>query len=115
MSIISEESSLTPEQRQLPAETNPLYALMEDLADQGYFDFKEVQDHGLCAICQFMFTYGLVTGLDNDSYRGRYCFHTEDEAIEALRAWDGIGDPSGNWIVYKGKGGQRSNPNHAHQ
>lgn len=32
-------------------------------------------------------------------------------AVAALNEWDGNGDPSGDWIKYKGIGGERSNNN----
>ncbi len=50
---------------------------------------------------QMMYTAGLFYGIDQCSHAGRYCYHTWLEAAEALRNWDGQGDPPGNWIKEK--------------
>ena len=76
--------------------------------DQGYFDLREVPNYGLCGLHRFAFTVGLVVGIDEHSYVGRYCYQSLMDARVALAVWDGVDDPSGEWIKYKGAGGERS-------
>jgi len=75
-------------------------------------DFKEIPEVGLCAVHKYMFTYGIVSGLDKISYKGRWCFKTKEEAQTALKYWDGTGDPLGLWVKYKGEEGEYGNIRH---
>ena len=84
--------------------------LIEYLKKEDYTHFKVINGQ-LCALRRFMFTTGLVVGLDRIGYDGRYCYESHADAISALKDWHGVGDPSGGWIKYKGVGGDRSNPN----
>lgn len=74
----------------------------------GYAEVQEIEGHGICGINRFIYTTGLVMRLDSVGYTGRYCYHTYAEARAAINMWDGRGDPPGEWIKYKGKGGERS-------
>lgn len=85
---------------------------LDTLRAEGYYNIKQVPDKGICALFRFAFTTGLVIGIDNIGYYGRYCYSNRQDAIDALKNWDGQGDPQGNWIKYKGEGGERSNPNY---
>lgn len=87
--------------------------LLSFLEADGYKEIREVPGHGLCALYNFMFTLGLVVGLDSAGYKFRYCYPYERafEAFVALKLWDGTGHPSGNWIKRKGEGGDFLNPN----
>lgn len=87
--------------------------LIASLEKEGYREIREVPGRGLCGLFNFMFTLGLVVGLDSVGYKFRYCYPHEKafEAIVALKLWDGIGDPSGSWIKRKGDGGDFLNPN----
>lgn len=78
------------------------------LEDAGYKHLREIDDK-IYGTNRFLFTHGLMVGLDGWGYEGRYCYSSEVEALHALDKWDGKGDPSGNWIKYKGKNGERSN------
>jgi hypothetical protein len=69
----------------------------------GYAFAKEIPGHGMCGILRMIFTTGLFHGLDEIGHQGRWCYHTQAEAIQALVRWDGSGDPPGDWIKYKGK------------
>lgn len=82
--------------------------LIKFLESNGYFNLKEIPGCGLCGLMRFAYTTGLVIGLAEYDYYGRYCFHSLSEAKSALEKWDGEGDPSGEWIKYKGTGGERS-------
>jgi hypothetical protein len=84
----------------------------EDLEKEGYYNLREIEGRGFCGLMKFIFTTGLVIGMNEIGYYGRYCYSSESEALEALTQWDGENDPPGNWIKYKGFGGDRSNPNY---
>ncbi len=84
--------------------------LKEHLEKEGYKCLTE-NSRGLCGTFRFMFTVAIVIGIDSEGYKGRYCYGSEIEAFHALLTWDGISDPPGNWIKYKGEGGERTNDN----
>lgn len=83
--------------------------LKEFLEKEGYKELREIPGRGVCGVFRFMFTVGVVLGIDSQGYKGRYCYGSEVQAMYAINTWDGIGDPPGNWIKYKGEGGERSN------
>lgn len=70
-----------------------------------------------CAVQKFMFTCGIVIGINEFGYRCRWCYGFAGDAMIAHLTWDGTGDdPSGPWIKQKGinsegKPVDRSNPN----
>lgn len=84
--------------------------LIEYLKSEGYLYIRELPTGKLAAIQQFVFTYGLIVGLDICGYEYRYCYENEKDAKLALETWDGTGDPSGPWIKLKGKGEERLGP-----
>lgn len=81
----------------------------KQLEKEGYFNIKKIYKIGTCGLFKFAFTTGLVVGIDLLGYNGRYCYDNLADAVEGLENWDGVGDPEGNWIKYKGKGGERMN------
>lgn len=81
----------------------------KQLESEGYTDLVEIPNNGICGLFNFIFTTGLVIGIDKDSYLGRYCYSHPIHALKALNRWDGKNDPSDDWIKYKGVGGERSN------
>ena len=85
--------------------------LLEFLEAEGvYFGIKEIPGRGFCAVHNYLFTTGLLYGLDFQGLEGRYCYKNPVEAVVALHLWDGQGDPPGNWIKHKGRAGEWSNP-----
>lgn len=81
------------------------------LEREGYTSLKEVKGRGMCGIFRYLYTTGLVYGLDEEGYKGRYCYSESSEAKEALESWSGEGDPTDeNWIKHKGQVGEYSNP-----
>jgi len=83
--------------------------LRKQLENENYTNLKEIPGRGVCGLWKFLFTTGLCFGLDQYGYVGRYCYETTQEAEIALKYWDGVGDPPGFWLKYKGEGGDRSN------
>jgi hypothetical protein len=83
--------------------------LIEYLKTQGYYQFKKVPKKGICGLQNFVFTTGIIIGLTPVGYYGRYCYSNRHEASDELTNWDGEGDPKGNWLKYKGEGGEREN------
>lgn len=82
--------------------------LLTSLTSDGYTNLQEIEGRGIVGIQRFIYTTAIVYGLNEDSYEGRWCYHTQWDAVAALKEWNGVGDPSGEWIKYKGKGGERS-------
>lgn len=86
-----------------------------ELEKDGFFGLKVIEGRGICGLMKFIFTVGLVEGIATngfDFYDGRYCYAHKHaiEAVMALAVWDGKEDPEGNWIKYKGRRGEYSNP-----
>lgn len=84
------------------------------LEANGYREVRYIPGQGVCALQSFIYTVGLVTGLDEVGYEGRYCYPVEQsiDAVLAINSWDGKDEPSGNWIKYKGKRREYGNPNY---
>lgn len=80
------------------------------LAALGYTHLCLKPGAGVCGVMPFLFTGGLVVGMAERSYKGRYCFETLSEAAAALKSWDGVGDPPGNWIKFKSQTEDRLGP-----
>jgi hypothetical protein len=88
--------------------------LLESLKLEGYTDLQE-RDGILMGIYRFMFTWGLMVGLNEDGYDRRYCYKTKVEVLKALEEWCPLQEPhpSGNWIKCKGYNcGDFMNPNY---
>jgi hypothetical protein len=86
--------------------------LISYLESEGYHQIKEIKGRGLCGLREFVFTIGVVEGLTEDSYEGRWCYPKENgaEAYLAMSIWDGESDPPGNWVKYKGRRGEYTHP-----
>lgn len=76
----------------------------------GYLNPRRLPTGEWAAISIFMFTAGILVGIDEVGYRTRFCYHRLADAQKALAEWDGTGDPPGPWIKEKGRAGERSNP-----
>ncbi len=86
--------------------------LKEFLESKSYFSICEKPCKGICALERMAFTTGLWIGLTKSFRHGRYCYENLSDAKSAINSWDGSGDPPGNWIKYKGIGGERMNINY---
>jgi len=82
----------------------------EVIESLGYFSPKLLSTGEWAALGKFIFTTGLLVGIDEVGYRTRFCYKYSTDALIALNAWDGVGDPPGNWIKEKGSI-ERNNPN----
>jgi hypothetical protein len=93
--------------------------LINQLKTEGYYDIRYIEGRGLCGLREFLFTFGLCYGLEENSYAGRYCYPKDSSSlfgsafvcVVALQTWDGKGDPVGNWVKHTGSEGEWSNPN----
>lgn len=70
-----------------------------------FLETRDVPGRGLCGVQRFAFTCALCANMRFDGlfydYAARYCYPTAADALRDLRAWDGHGDPPGEWIVEK--------------
>lgn len=69
-----------------------------------YYGVRLLPSGEWAAIHNFLFTTGLMVGLDRTGYRTRFCYESVPEALVALEAWDGQGWPPGYWIKQKPEG-----------
>ncbi|BDE73483.1 MAG TPA: hypothetical protein PK306_02855 [Aquabacterium sp.] len=88
---------------------SPTQELLSFLQEQGYRELRLIGDV-LCGLHRYNFTTGLAVGLTFECYERRYCFEHSEDALRALRDWDGQGHPSGPWIKCKGAGVDLLNP-----
>jgi hypothetical protein len=65
-------------------------ALIDQMREMGYGKLREIPNRGLCGVFRFLFTVGVVYGIDEVGYKGRYCFDTALNAGLFLEDWDGI-------------------------
>ena len=83
-------------------------------AEYGFVELKQLANGEIAGLSRFIFTTGLVVGIDDDfgaiKYRSRFCYEHAGAAREALQLWDGSGDPTGPWIKEKGSRVERLNP-----
>ena len=79
---------------------SPTQELLSFLQEQGYRELRLIGDV-LCGLHRYNFTTGLAVGLTFECYERRYCFEHSEDALRALRDWDGQGHPSGPWIKCK--------------
>jgi len=86
--------------RAIPFIDSPLHSL---LIANGYYGLRELSNGKIIGLSDFIFTIGLCYGLDESGYKGRYCYPRESraDAYLAVREWNGIGTPSGNWVAHK--------------
>ena len=82
----------------------------EDLELLGYDQVRQLPSGQWAGLRKMFFTTGLFVGLDELGYSHRYCYQHFGDAAEALKHWDGNGDPPGMWIVRKGRDGDRQGP-----
>jgi hypothetical protein len=82
---------------------------VNELEFPDYAHLREVPGRGLCGLHRFIFTTGLVVGITREGYIGRYCYSSWQDAHSALKKWDGVNDPDGDWIKYKGLDFEYSN------
>lgn len=80
------------------------------MRQNGYSYVHKLQNGEWLGVAQFIYTCGLCVGLTEYSYRGRYCYANVRDALFDASTWDGVGDPPGPWIKYKGEDGERMNP-----
>jgi len=77
--------------------------VQEALSIEGYTHMRKLPSGEWAGLFKFLFTIGLVVGIDMTGYRIRYCFADEKSALQSLENYDGYGDPTGPWIKAKGR------------
>lgn len=82
----------------------------ERMEREGYLSLKLMKNGEWVGVMRMNFTFGVFVGMDEDGYRGRYCYERQIDAMFAAKEYEGIGDPPGPWIKYKGSDGQRLGP-----
>lgn len=67
------------------------------LKEGGYRDIKLIDENRYACLVPFAFTHAIIIGklFDMCSYDDRWCYETYGEAMQALKEWDGQGEPQG--------------------
>lgn len=68
--------------------------------DMGY-GMPIKMDGELVALGPFLYTTGIMVGMDETGYKHRFCYHTQDQAMIALLAWIGSDDPEPEGYITK--------------
>lgn len=58
-------------------------------------------DGEIVALGPFLYTTGIVIGMDHHGYKHRFCYHSSDEALIALLAWIGSDDAEPSSFITK--------------
>ncbi len=69
---------------------------------------RELPDGRVLYLVPMLFGWRLCVAADADAwgYEDGYCYHDLDAGRQALRSWDGAGDPFG-WVKHLGTGRRR--------
>lgn len=67
------------------------------MKDLGYLEVRPLARGRWTGLMQFMFTWAIILGRmgDEHGYDDRWCYKTQADALRALEAWDGEGEPKG--------------------
>ena len=87
---------------------------IEKMKNEGYHLVQWVDGRGYIGLLNFAFTIGLVYGLGEIDYDGRYCYQNATDAMIGLINWQALGaekEPAGRWIKHKSKFCDMLNPN----
>lgn len=79
------------------------------ILENGYMKPRLLPDGRYAALWPLMYTVAIIRGQvgDRDGYDGRWCYRTGPDALAALDAWDGTGEPDG-WIRHPKTGRRRA-------
>jgi hypothetical protein len=71
--------------------------LAEMCTHNHYFHPKLLDEKRYACVMPLLFTHAIIVGRigDNNSYEDRWCYGSAEQAIAALDAWDGTGEPQG--------------------
>jgi hypothetical protein len=70
-----------------------LKAMSKQLEELKYSNLRWLDNMGICGTFRFIFTVGVVYGIDETGYIGRFCFDTEQNARLFLKYWNGLTRP----------------------
>ena len=75
---------------------------------KGYRGPRRLSNGRDAAISPLLFPHAIIVGQIGDvlSYDDRWCSHTNEAALSALKAWDGVGEPAG-WHRHPRSGRRR--------
>lgn len=82
--------------------------------DYGYLAPRPIGNGRWAAVLPFIFTSAIVIGRMGcwETYNDRWCYHDKLDALRALGAWDGVGEPEG-WHRHPATGRRRTEGNPA--
>jgi hypothetical protein len=75
-------------------------------AECGYTDYTRFANGRDACIAKFIFTFAILSDLTEWGYGDRWCYESVWDAMEALAAWDGEGEPQG-WHRHPDTGRRR--------
>lgn len=74
-----------------------------EFAMQAGYRAPRILNGQVVAYFPYIYTVAIVVGVtETGEYTHRYCYSEFQDALHAFLQWDGVGHPSGPWIVLKG-------------
>lgn len=91
----------------------PDLAFLQWLIDLGYQHPRPLPGGRYACVVRMMFTHAIIVGKIGDrvGYIDRWCYRSAAEALDALEAWDGRGEPTG-WVRHPSSGRRVSESPH---
>lgn len=72
-----------------------------------YDSIRQLPDGRLIGVKRLLFHWTLHIDIHEIGYEDSYCYTARDQAVEAMAAWDGSGDPGGGWHRHPKSGRRR--------
>lgn len=94
------------------SQTRPEWMTDEWLKSNRYFFARQIPSGpyqgSWMALTQMLFSVRLVAGMDETGWSCCYDYKNFGDALIDIVTWNGEGDPEGDWLKYRGPGGERT-------
>jgi len=72
-----------------------------------YTDVRQLPDGRILGVHRLLYHWTLHIDISPIGYEDRYCYQTREQAVAAMTAWNGVGDPGGGWHRHPATGRRR--------
>lgn len=75
-----------------------------------YMHVSLINQNQYVALNPYIYTWAIIVGTvgNYENFDNRWCYHSYADALAALMAWDGVGEPEG-WHRHPASGRRREN------
>lgn len=71
----------------------------EYIESLGYLHVQQLPNGNWIGITPLLFTFGVCYPIHERGYERRWCYELLDEALIAIKEWDGNGEMPGPWVA----------------